>query len=345
MLKAVDPAEPATFEARLRRLFPRVLVRERGLASEPPAWYVYRDGGWQPSLTGDWWTVPGLPQLSVSLDGWLVEANATAVGLLELDPAESRTRHFTDFIVPGTLGDAQALFDILNDGHALTATVLIRPTSGHVIACDLHARRHGDVHVSVLRLADDVEFAPPIPVAPKVQVTTLPESDLAFRGYLAAALSRMPEPTPDGLAIRLRRLYPHAEVQADGDGWVALRERATGDEQRAAWWMDGDLPRVRYDAQGLIVEASPAAETMLGRTMAGHHWQEFVTPGSTEQVSAMLAILAEVGRADSRFRMPRADGTLIEFDSYTEVHGEDFVTVMRERHPDTGTDARETPPH
>ena len=65
--------------------------------------------------------------------------------------------------------------------------------------------------------------------------------------------------------------------------------------------------------------------------MVGHHWQEFVTPGSTEQVSAMLAILAEVGRAESRFRMPRADGSLLEFDSYTEVVGEGFTTVMRPR--------------
>jgi hypothetical protein len=65
--------------------------------------------------------------------------------------------------------------------------------------------------------------------------------------------------------------------------------------------------------------------------MVGHHWQEFVTPGSTEQVSAMLAILAEVGRAESRFRMPRADGSLMEFDSYTEVVGEGLTTVMRLR--------------
>ena len=56
--------------------------------------------------------------------------------------------------------------------------------------------------------------------------------------------------------------------------------------------------------------------------MVGHHWQEFVTPGSTEQVSATLEILAEIGAAESRFRMPRGDGSLVEFDSYTEVDGE-----------------------
>jgi len=96
----------------------------------------------------------------------------------------------------------------------------------------------------------------------------------------------------------------------------------------ATLWND---TRSADDAEALIVEANAAAETLLGRRMVGHHWQEFVTPGSTEQVSAMLTILAEVGGAESRFRMPRADGSLLEFDSYTEVEPDGFVTVMRPR--------------
>ena len=36
----------------------------------------------------------------------------------------------------------------------------------------------------------------------------------------------MPEPTTDGLALRLRRLYPHASVGADGETWTAVREPA-----------------------------------------------------------------------------------------------------------------------
>jgi hypothetical protein len=63
--------------------------------------------------------------------------------------------------------------------------------------------------------------------------------------------------------------------------------------------------------------------------MIGHYWQEFVTPGSTDQVGIMLDILAEVGAAESRFRMPRGDGQLLDFDSYTETRGEEFVTVFR----------------
>jgi len=95
------------------------------------------------------------------------------------------------------------------------------------------------------------------------------------------------------------------------------------------WWQDAELPRVRYDAKALILEANDLAEGFFGRPMVGHHWQEFVTPGSTEQVSATLEILSEIGAAESRFRMPRGDGSLVEFDSYTKVDGDMFVTVFR----------------
>jgi hypothetical protein len=43
----------------------------------------------------------------------------------------------------------------------------------------------------------------------------------------------------------------------------------------------------------------------------------------------MLEILAEAGAAESRFRMPRGDGSLVEFDSYTVAEGSEFSTVFR----------------
>jgi hypothetical protein len=161
-------------------------------------------------------------------------------------------------------------------------------------------------------------------------VRTVPATDVAFRGYALEALGRMPEATPDGLVLRIRRLYPHATIESDGDDWVARREPGASDDASDPWWRDDRLPVVRYDAQALILSANDAAKAFLGHDLVGHHWQEFVTPGSTEQVGVMLEILAEVGAAESRFRMPRADGNLVEFDSYTVVDGEDFTTVMRE---------------
>ena len=331
-------ATPDALETRLRRAFPRAVVRRRDISGEPTAWYVYRDGSWRPSMSGSWWEEPGLPRIEISPDGWLEAGSPSALGLLGIEPGELGTRHFTDFVAPGGLEDAVALFGIVGEGHDLTATALLRPTSGDVIAIDLHAWLENDRHVAVMRLADDVEvessavFDSAVGGAAPASVRCVPETDAAFRGYADLALGRMPEPTADGLALRLRRLYPHARVEVDGDAWIAHRDAADalpGDV--VAWWEAPDLPRVRYDGEALILEANAAVEALLGRRMVGHYWQEFVTPGSTEQVSAMLTILAEVGHAESRFRMPRSDGSLVEFDSYTEVDGDGFTTVMRPR--------------
>jgi PAS domain-containing protein len=328
---SIEPAAtPQQLEARLRRMFPRVVTRERTI-SGAPGWYVYRDGSWSSSLAGEWWDAPGLPRIVVSHQGWFLEANATALGLLGIEEADPSSHHFTDFVVPGTLEDAVGLFDIISQGNPLNATILLRPLTGDVIAIDLHAGPVEDRIVGVFRLADDVEAkAPGDVVGHPREVTYVPVTDVAFRGYARQALDRMPEATADGLALRLRRLYPHASVEVDGDRWIARRDRAgtTGTEDR--WWLQPDLPRVRYDAQALIIEANEAAEAFFGRAMVGHHWQEFVTPGSTDQVGVMLDILAEVGAAESRFRMPRGDGRLLEFDSYTQVSGEDYVTLFRQ---------------
>jgi len=332
---ASDAGEtPADLERRLRRIYPRLVVRQRSLAGEAPAWYVYRDGGWRSSLATDWWEEPSMPRVEVSADGWFLQVSPTAAGILGIAPAEAAEHHFTDFILPGTLEDNLALFRVVGEGKDLTATVLLRPVSGDTIAVDLHAFRVGDRLVGVFRLAGDVdvdvdEESRARPTVDPSLVVTQPETDVAFRAYVLRGLDRMHDPTPDGLALRLRRLYPHASASEAEDGRWLVRRDPDGADGSEAWWTAADLPSVRYDAQALILEANPAAQAFLGRELVGRHWQDFVTPGSTEQVTVMLAILADVGAAESRFRMPRSDGTLVEFDSYTTVQGEEFVTVMR----------------
>lgn len=336
------PASPEDLEGRLRRLFPRALVRRREITGESPTWYVYRDGSWRSALLGSWWEEPGLPRVAVTQDGWIAEANATARGLLGIDEADVGSRHFTDFVAPGRLDDSMSMFRIVAQGNPLTATVVLRPSSGDLIAIDIHAWLEDGRLVALFRLADDVDVAvhPTVATGPR-SLSYVPATDAAFRGYVDLALARMPEPTIEGLAMRLRRLYPHAQIEVSGDGWIARRDGEVTNANLSVepWWADESLPRVRYDSQALILEANAAAEALLGRPMVGHHWQEFVTPGSTEQVSAMLAILAEVGQAESRFRMPRADGSLLEFDSWTEVNGDGFTTVMRPRSEDYGLSA------
>jgi hypothetical protein len=187
---------PADLERRLRRIFPRVVVRERNLSGEAPSWYVYRDGGWRSPVSGSWWADESLPRVVVSPDGWLVEVNATAAGILAIEADEASTHHFTDFVVPGSLDDAVALFRVIGQGSDLIATVLLRPLTGDVIAVDLHTGRVGDDVVGVFRLAADVEVpAEGLAIAPPSAVATLPPTDVAFRGYVNRALGRMPEPT------------------------------------------------------------------------------------------------------------------------------------------------------
>lgn len=322
---------PSDLEARLRKLFPRVVVRERSLSGEAPAWYVYRDGRWRSPKFGPWWEDDSLPKVLIASDGWISSANPTAAGLLGIAVDDAPTHHFTDFVVPGALQDATDLFQIVEQGDPLTATVLLRPVSGEILALELHAHRDESAVVVGFRLADDIALDVQVPERPAPPaVICVPASDAAFRGYVSVALARMPEPTPDGLALRLRRLYPHADVKVADDRWIAHRDREPSSGEGTPWWRDESLPLVRYDAQALIVEANGAAEALFGRQLVGHYWQEFVTAGSTEQVSVMLEILAAEGAAESRFRMPRGDGSLVEFDSYTEVQGEEYRTVFRE---------------
>jgi hypothetical protein len=39
-------ASPSSLQSELRVIYPKAVVRPRGLSGEPPAWYVYRDGRW-----------------------------------------------------------------------------------------------------------------------------------------------------------------------------------------------------------------------------------------------------------------------------------------------------------
>src|SRR5262249_40418599 len=159
-----------------------------------------------------------------------------------------------------------------------------------------------------------------------------------FSSYAQLLLDRMPEPTIDGLALRLHRVYPHASVSADGETWHALRDgtsliAADDAVPPDGWWDDPALPCVRFDIQGLIQEANVPAETLFGRQLAGHYWQEFITPTSNEQTRTILQLIAKAGQATSRFRSPDASGRLIEYDTRTTVNGEVLTTVMRPVRP------------
>src|SRR3954467_5395093 len=115
--------DPDALTDRLRQLYPRAVVRARLLEGEAPTWYVYRDGRWRPNADGAWWTDIRAGHLEVTLARGVVSANATARGLLGIPGAEAGDRYFTDFVVPGTLSDATALFAKVGRGNARRGAV------------------------------------------------------------------------------------------------------------------------------------------------------------------------------------------------------------------------------
>ncbi len=80
---------------------------------------------------------------------------------------------------------------------------------------------------------------------------------------------------------------------------------------------------------GLILDANPAARQFLGDDIVGRHWQDLTTPGAAPRVAEFMAIIEQLGTVVSRFRMPSASGSLVKFDSFTQVEGSSVVTIMR----------------
>jgi PAS domain-containing protein len=320
-------ARPHDLERRLRRLFPRVVVQARELAAEPATWYVYRDGAWRPHA-GSWWTNPMVSHIVFDAEGWITDANAPARSLLGLGVGDPH--HYTDLVAPGTTDDVRMMFGIVAEGHPISATVVLRPVDGEVIACEIRAQR-SDRDLEVwLRLAADVDPGPRPDPVPLPELVTRPPDDAVFAAYTLRLLRGMPDPSADGLALRLHRVFPHARVMAsDPQRWVAHRDGTDHGGPEAPWWHDERLPRVRFDDRGLILDADRAAVELLGEPLVGRHWQELVTPGSQDQVATVLDIIRAAGEVVSRFRLPAADGQLVEFDSHTRIDGDEFETVMR----------------
>src|SRR5262249_25516145 len=160
-----------------------------------------------------------------------------------------------------------------------------------------------DQVVVYLRLVEDIAVpqarAGVLPV-----LRPMPEQDVVFARYAEHALKTIQEPTPDELAIRLRRLYPHAQVVADGQTWLGHRDRRAGGLAPPGWWEDPSLPRVRCDQQGLILDANDAALRLINRGLVGRHWHEFVIAGSTAEVDPVIETIRDAGWGLSRFRMP-----------------------------------------
>lgn len=147
-------ADPITFQARLVRLYPSVVVRSRELSSEHPAWYVYRDGRWTPPETSPWWAEGSAPTISISAEGRLVSADLAARRLLGIDPDVDLgvdRRDWASLVSPTDRDDVAELFGVLTEGHTLTASIPVHRDGDREVRFEMHAWSDGETIIAALR--------------------------------------------------------------------------------------------------------------------------------------------------------------------------------------------------
>ena len=318
-------------QERLRSVYPRALVRSRGLASDDHTWYVYREGRWVDGSLPEWFADESMPRLQLDAEGFITAANPAAGDELGVAPSRLIHRHFTDFAVPGSLEDAILMREIILEVGEAGGTIR-------------HLRADGDVRIAEYRaIADEsgstVIIRPigPSPTTadprPSPALTCHPAADGLFAVVVEGILSRIPEPTPEGLELRLRRSYPYASVDgSDAMHWAVSRD-PRGDPPPVDWGASSVLRAVALDTS-LIVEANGPALALLGRDLVGRHWHELAVPSSLDQRLEMRDYYVANGGAESTVRLVGADGAMVDYDYRVSWQGDRFVTEMAPFHLD-----------
>ena len=132
---AADVQSAADLEKRLRPLFPRATVAERGLAGEPNIVYVYRDGHFTTLTDEPWWEEPDTARVTIDVEtGIMTEINDRWADLMGGDRRALTGRRYTEFLLPEALPAAQAMLaSILELGEARSSVVLRRPDGRHIM--------------------------------------------------------------------------------------------------------------------------------------------------------------------------------------------------------------------
>lgn len=119
---AADATSLADAESRIRRVYPRAVLRERAQMAAydvDPVWYVYRDG--RPSVRDDvaWWTEPGTAEATFADGGVYRWANDEFCALHEVPPGGVVGRRWDEFATSESIAQADALWQKLMANGAL----------------------------------------------------------------------------------------------------------------------------------------------------------------------------------------------------------------------------------
>ncbi len=306
-------------------MFPRVLVRPRGLSSEDHIWYVYREGHWVDGSVPDWFTDEAMGRLDLDADGFIAAANAAAGDEFGLVPSRLIHRHFTDFAVPGTLEDTILMLEIMATVGEAGGTVRHLGGDGEVRIAEFRATANTSGSTIVIRPVGPSADASA--TRPSVALACAPVADGLFAVVVEGIVSRIPEPTPEGLELRLRRSYPYATVDgSDPACWHVARDPRLDPEP--VNWEDPRLLRTVALDTSLIVEANQPALELLGGDLVGRHWHELASPSNLDQRLQMRDYYVANGGAQSTFRLIGASGEMVDYDYKLSWQGDRFVTVM-----------------
>jgi PAS domain-containing protein len=145
-----ESESPADLLARLRTLYPKADLAERGLEDEPRIFYVYRDGRFELPTAERWWLDEEVARVSISVEtGQLVRVNDEWSHLMGDTPQRLVGRHYSDFVLPEARAAVSVLFDTLvTEGTAHSEALLQRP-DGSLVAIEFWGVREGDrIHVA-----------------------------------------------------------------------------------------------------------------------------------------------------------------------------------------------------
>jgi PAS domain-containing protein len=146
-------ATPGDLETRLRTAFPRAVVRERGLSSEPRVLYVYRDGRFEPEHAEPWWESAGAPKATFDLRaGTIVAASPSFAELIGEPRAPLAGRRFAPMLAVEVTEAHGLLLDAIRELGEVTSGTDLRRADGHSVAVEFHtARSNGHIEVTYRR--------------------------------------------------------------------------------------------------------------------------------------------------------------------------------------------------
>jgi hypothetical protein len=143
---AADAGSPVMLLERLRALYPKATLAERGLEDEPRVFYVYRDGRFEVSGSDEWWLADDVARVTISCaTGRLLTVNDRWSQLMDAPGDLLVGRHYSEFVLPDAMPSVVVMFAALvAHGEALSEALLRRP-DGSSVGIEFFGKRAGDV--------------------------------------------------------------------------------------------------------------------------------------------------------------------------------------------------------